>query len=185
MTEREAVNEILLAINELPLEDEDLVSDLPTATICLQELVRAKRKILAQGWFFNSTTINLYPNTEGYIIVPVSYLSVDGSADNASITVRDWKLFDKANLTFVFDEAVECDIIEDIVFDDIPFTIADYIVQFASLQTYIKIIGSSGDINVRQQVLGSAKLEALREDARNIGGNLLDSTHVTTLVTRS
>ena len=100
MTEREAVNEILLSLNELPLTNLDAIDDIQTAIICQAELRLAKKKILAQGWFFNTLDIYLSPNTEGYIPVPKSFLSVDGGADEADITVRDWKLFDKANLLF-------------------------------------------------------------------------------------
>lgn len=184
MTEREAVNEILLSLNELPLTDSDVIDDIQTAIICQAELRLARKKILVQGWFFNTLDIDLYPNTEGYIPIPNTFLSVDGGATEADLIVRDWKLFDKANLTYIFDEAKNCIVIEDITFDDIPFTIADYIVQSAALQAYIKVIGSSDDVRIRQEALILSRIEALREDARNIDGNLLDSDHVTGLVTR-
>lgn len=184
MTEREAVNEILLSLNELPLTDSDVIDDIQTAIICQAELRLARKKILVQGWFFNTLDIDLYPNTEGYIPIPNTFLSVDGGATETELVVRDWKLFDKANLTYIFDEAKNCIVIEDISFDDIPFTIADYIVQSAALQAYIKVIGSSDDVRIRQEALILSRIEALREDARNIDGNLLDSDHVTGLVTR-
>lgn len=184
MTEREAVNEILLSLNELPLTDSDVIDDIQTAIICQAELRLARKKILVQGWFFNTLDIDLYPNTEGYIPIPNTFLSVDGGATEADLIVRDWKLFDKANLTYIFDEPKNCIVIEDISFDDIPFTIADYIVQSAALQAYIKVIGSSDDVRIRQEALILSRIEALREDARNIDGNLLDSDHVTGLVTR-
>lgn len=183
MTEREAINEILLSINELPLDTEDLIEDIQTAVVCEKELEIARRKVLARGWVFNTTTMNFTPNVSGYIPIATTFLSVD-VGDNTNYVVRDHKLFDKDALTYLFSEPVALTVIEDISFDDIPFLVADYIIQTASLQAYIKIVGASDDIRVRQEAAIMARLEALREDARNYSGNLLNSTHVTNLVTR-
>lgn len=183
MTEREAINEILLSINELPLDTEDLVSDIQTAVVCEKELAIARRKVLARGWIFNTTTIDFTPNVSGYIPIANSFLSID-VGDNTNYVVRDHKLFDKTALSYIFDDAVSLTTIEDITFDDIPYLVADFIIQTASLQAYIKIVGASDDIRVRQEAVVMSRLEALREDARGYGGNLLNSGHVTDLVTR-
>lgn len=182
MNKRDAINEILLSLNELPLDIDDLVEDVKTAVIVDKELDIARKKILAKGWYFNTTTRNLVPDTNQKIVIPDTFLSVNGGTDNPNITVRDWKLFDKEEMSFVFDSSVSVDVIEDIVFDDIPFSVADYIVQMASLRAYINIIGNSEDVNVRREEINSARLLALREDANNRNGNVLDSTFVTTML---
>lgn len=183
MTEREAINEILLSINELPLDTEDLVSDIQTAVVCEKELAIARKKVLARGWVFNTTSISFFPNVLGNISIADTFLSID-VGDNTNYVIRDHKLFDKDELSFTFEENVTLTVIEDIVFDDIPYLIADFIIQTASLQAYIKIVGASDDIRVRQEAVVMSRLEALREDAKNYGGNLLNSGHVTDLVTR-
>lgn len=184
MDKRDAINEILLSLNELPLDIEDAVEDIQVAVIVDKQLDITKRKILASGWFFNTTVITLVPNTEEYIVIPQSFLSVDGTTDK-NLTVRDWKLFDKEKLTYKFEDSQECNVIEDISFDDIPFMTADYIVQVASLQSYINIIGNTEDIAVRNQMVAMSRIEALREDANNIDGNLLGSQFVTSLIDRT
>lgn len=182
MNTRDAINEILLSLNELPLDPSDLVEDIPTATIVQKELEIAKRKVLSYGWEHNSLSISLYPNNEGYIVVPNTYLSVDGGIDNPNIIVRDWKLYDKENKSFRFTGQIEVNVIEDIVFDDIPFHIANYIVQTASLQAYINIIGNTDDIKIRYEAVQVAKIEALRNDANKFNGNVLEQDYATQLL---
>lgn len=184
MNRRDAINEILLSINEMPLEVEDSVDDIQTAKIVDSQLEISKKNILSQGWFFNTLTRSLKPDLSGYIPIPSTFLSVDGGDNNPSITVRDQKLFDKTELTYRFEDSIECVIVEDMDFDDIPFVVADYIVKVASLNTYINVIGNTDDINVRTQMVAMSKLEALRENARNIDGNILEAEFVTTLLDR-
>lgn len=182
MNKRDAINEILLSLNELPLDIDDLVEDVKTAVIVEKELDIARKKILAKGWYFNTITRKLAPNTNGNIIIPNTFLSVNGGNDNPNLVVRDWKLFDKSEMSYIFESEVTVTVIEDIIFDDIIFTVADYIVQMASLRAYINIIGNSEDVNVRREEINSARLLALREDANNRNGNVLDSTFVTTML---
>ncbi len=174
MNRRDAINEILLSLNELPLDTVDEVADVPTARIVDAQLEITKKRILSYGWEFNTITLGLYPNTQNHIVVPTSFLSINGSVDFPDVIMKDWKLFDKALNTFQFTGAVTCVVVEDIAFDDIPYTIANYIVQAASLQAYINIIGNTDDVSLRHKAMTEAKIEALRENAVNIDGNLVD-----------
>lgn len=182
MNKRDAINEILLSLNELPLDTTDLIEDIGIAVIVDKELDIAKRKVLSYGWNFNSLTHTLIPDIQGYIVIPNTFLSVDG---NEAYVVRDWKLFDVANKTFKFSDSVEVKVIEDIIFDDIPYHVANYIVQVASLQSYINIIGNSDDISLRNNAVQMAKIEAFRDDANKRNGNLLNSQRSTDLLDRS
>jgi len=78
MNLRDAVNEILLSLNELPLDVEDAIEDIQIAIVVDTELQIAKKKILAKGWYFNTINMSLVPNIEGYIAIPFSFLSIDG-----------------------------------------------------------------------------------------------------------
>lgn len=174
----EAVNEVLLALNELPLDANDNISDIPIAVVAEKEILIAKKNILGLGWYFNKMTVSLSPNSAGYIIVPKSFLSVDGSGSNNTITVRDWKLFDKSTLSYKFNKKVECDIIEDLNFDDIPFIFSSYIVATATIKAHLSIIGNSSDVSELKSALQFIRIAAIRDDANNIDGNLLDNNYV-------
>jgi hypothetical protein len=181
MQEREAINEVLLNINELPLDDSDVVEDINIAVVVSKVLDISRKQILGQGWNFNRTTRDLVPNIDEYIIIPKSFLAVDGASDTDNYTVRDSKLFDKTNISFRFTSPVSCEIIEDIVFDDIPYVFANYIVKSASLMTYSNIVGDVNGVQIRATQLNEAKIDAIRTDANEMDGNLLTSTYITDL----
>lgn len=182
MNKRDAINEILLSLNELPLDVTDLVEDIGIAVIVDKELDIAKKKVLSEGWYFNVLNRELVPDPQGYIVIPKTFLSVDG-ADN--IRVRDWKLFDVNEMSYKFTESVEATVTEDILFDDVPFHIANYIVQVASLQAYINVIGNSDDISLRNNAVNMARIEAIRDDAKKRDGNLLSNQQATGLLDRT
>lgn len=183
MNKRDGINEILQSLNQPPLDVADAVEDIYSATIIDSEIDIAKRKVLSQGWSFNEYSISLQPNTEGYIVIPQTYLSVDSETEN--IVVRDWKLFNLDDLTYIFDTAQEVTVIEDIPFDDLPFHIANYVIQMASLKSYINIIGYTDDVRIRTSELNEARIEAIRDDANKQDGNALNEASVSTVLDRS
>ena len=140
--------------------------------------------MLSIGWNFNTVIIDLVPNSSGYIVLPDSFLSVDSTNVANNYVMRDWKLFNRDDNTYKFDDVEECKVIESIVFDDIPFTYANYIIELASLSSYINIIGNTEDVSVRQVLVNNARIEALKDNARSIDGNILGDTFVTTLLSR-
>lgn len=185
MTIRDAINEILLSLNELPLDDTDVIEDIPIAITANKELDIAKKNILKKGWFFNTMTMSLVPNTDGYIPVPTTFLSVDGGDAEPTLVVRDWKLFDKSLLTFIFETSKDVEIVDNISFDDIPYTFADYITKLATLSAYINIRGDGTGITIRKNALDEARIDSIREDANMQDGNLLADTHASGLLDKS
>ena len=182
MNKRDAINEVLMALNELPLLPTDSVEAIPTAILVDREIDVAKKKVLSYGWEFNTLTLSFYPNSEGSIVVPNTYLSADGGEDNPDLIIRDWKVYDKERKSFKFESPVDLEVIDDTLFDDIPFSVANYIVQVASLKAYVDIIGNTEDIALRRVELQEAKTEALRYDTRISKTNLIDSEYVNGLL---
>ena len=173
MNRRDAINEILLSLNELPLDVEDSIEQLPTALLVDKELTIATRKVLSYGWKFNELTISFYPNEEGNIVVPDTFLTATGTEDNPEVVIRDWKVYDKENNTFKFKSPITLNVIDDVNFDDIPFVIANYIVQVASYKAYIDIIGNTDDVRIRREELQMSKIEAMRYDTQISETNIL------------
>ena len=157
---------------------------MPTAIIVDKQLDITTKKILSIGWNFNTIIIDLVPNSSGYIVLPNSFLSVDSTNAANNYVMRDWKLFNRDDNTYKFDDVEECKVIESIVFDDIPFAYANYIIELASLSSYINIIGNTADVSVRQVLVNNARIEALKDNARSIDGNILSDTFVTSLLSR-
>jgi len=180
---RTAINEVLISINELPLDETDNIEDVNSAILIKEELLRAKREVLLEGWNFNTLLLNLSPNSNGYIILPESFLFVY-SKKNKNITMRDWKLFDKAKQSFIFDKPEECVIIQDVSFDDIPYPVMNYIIKKAILKSYITIIGSSDELKYKYADIKNAKKEAMKYEARTIRGNLYEDEYIVSLSSR-
>jgi len=147
--------------------------------------IESRKRILSDGWYFNTVTIDLQPNTTGYIAIPKSFLSVDGSNESDTYTIRDWKLFDLSALTFIFEDKVECIVVEDIPYDDVPSIVSEYIYSDAELEAYKALIGTDREITFTMRMLEKAKVNALREDANNIDGNLLSDTHSSPMLDRT
>jgi len=129
--------------------------------------------------------MSLVPNTDGYIPIPLSFLSVDGGDAEPDLCVKDWKLFDKSLLTYKFTENKSVEVIENVSFDDIPFNTANYIVSMASLSSYVNIIGDQEGIRTRTNAFNDSRIEAIREDANNQDGSLLTDDHTTGLLDRT
>ena len=185
MTIRDAINEVLLSLNESPLDETDVIEDIPITVTVNTEIEIAKKNILKKGWFFNTMLMSLQPNTDGYIPVPKSFLSVDGGSAEPNLVVRDWKLFDKELITFIFESAKDVEVIDSIPFDDIPHTFADYIVKLATLSAYTNIRGDATGISIRKTALSDSRIDAIREDANMQDGNLLTDSHSSGVLDRT
>ena len=184
MEKRDAINEVLISVNEMPLGDTDSVEDIQVAETIDKIIDIAKKKVLSYGWNFNTLTLNLPPDNSGYIIIPSTFLKVDPIDTSYDYVVRDHKLYDKENISFIFESIVECEVIDNIEFDDIPFVVADYITKTASVMAYASIIGSSQELNTLRTNMLDSRVEALRYEANSIDGNLLGSDYATDLITR-
>lgn len=130
-TELFAINAMLATIGEAPinsLSDVELV-DVSLARTTLTEVVRS---VLIDGWAWNTDeAFPLYP--EGFspyaIYVPPNALSVLPNASFSHITVRGSRLYNTADMTFDFhgSEAVTCQIIWDVPFDELPEVTRQYV----------------------------------------------------------
>jgi hypothetical protein len=100
MTELEAVNIILTAIGEAPINTlaGNQVVDVAVARQILNEV---SREVQSQGWYFNTETrVPLSPDLYKNINLPADTSRID--IDGMNVVVRDSKLFDLTNRTFEF-----------------------------------------------------------------------------------
>jgi len=185
MNKRDAINEILLALNELPLDSSDVIDDLPTAILISKEIDIAKKKVLNYGWKFNELTISFAPNNENNIVIPDTFLTATGTADNPEVIIRDWKAYNKETNSFIFTSSITLEVIDDVAFDDLPFAIANLVVQTASLKSYIDIVGNTEDVAIRRTELKEAKIDAIRYDTRISNTNTLEGEYESNLLNMS
>ena len=187
MTQLEAINEILLSINEMPLTNEEFeaggLDTIQTCILARTYLDISRKEILSNNYIFNSFTMSLVPNISGYIIIPEGYLYVNADDDN--IIIRDNKLYDKTEESFIFEEPVSITVYEDYDIEDIPQQVSNYIVKKASLMAYSAMIGDANGINIKSNLLAIAKVDANKYKIKQSNTNVLENTHVTTFLDRS
>jgi len=180
---RTAINEVLLSINELPLTENDNIDDIQSAIIVNKELNIAKRTVLSNGWKFNTINISLQPNSNGYILVPNTVLALFPL--NNTLIVRDWKLYNTIDSSFIFTEPQIVKMYQDVSFDDLPFHIVNLIIKKASLSSYIHIVGSGDDLSQKRIDIQEANIIAVKTEARARNGNVLDDSYVTNLMSKA
>ena len=130
-SELSAVNTMLFTIGESPVNTLEGGSVVDAVT-ALQTLRNVTREFQSEGWGFN--TEKNFPLTRQafppeYIYVPDTALECDVSDRSRSIVPRGGKLYDLENHTYEFpdDAQIECDIIWNLSFTELPETARRYI----------------------------------------------------------
>lgn len=131
-TELEAVNAMLgsIGLSPVPSLDDVGIEDANRA----RDLLRATtRGVLTRGYDFNTDEgYELRPDAAGVIKVPNGALEIDPSDNSMSVVVRRhpdgfMALWNKADHTWIFTEAVECDVVWGFDYTDLPETARAYI----------------------------------------------------------
>jgi len=139
MTELEAVNEMLSAINESPISTLEGMNDID-AINAQKILATINRQFQARGWSFN--------HFESYTFNPDSYYKkiywLDTilyiKADNKYIK-RGKFMYDLTNNTFYFPSPITADVILLTDFEDMPESAREYIVAKASTEFAMRYLG--------------------------------------------
>jgi hypothetical protein len=129
-TELEAVNTLLGAINEAPINS--LSGALPVdASQARSTLAEVSRDVQTRGWTWNTERMTLVRNGSNQIGIPTNALRVLPSESDAreEIVVRGGKLYNKAfgKNTFTFDEDIDVEIISLLSFTDLPEAARRYV----------------------------------------------------------
>lgn len=129
-TELEAVNVLLAAINEPPVNS--LTGSLPIdASIARSTLAEISREVQSRGWWFNVEVFTLTPDNSQNIVIPTNSLRVKPVDDDAQdkYVVRQGKLYDKTKgkNTYTITEDVDVEVTQYLAFEDLPEVARRYI----------------------------------------------------------
>lgn len=122
----DAVTELLKAIGEPPLQNEDDFQFSYEAQQAQKTIERVKADVLGEGFIFNTLNIELQPDLEGFISIPPNAL--DLQFDDENLTVNDGMVFDRDSLTFKFENPIKVTVVYDEDFDYIPLALQKFIV---------------------------------------------------------
>lgn len=182
----QAINEILQVLGEQIVEGDLSIEGIYEAEQADLNIEIVKEEILSEGWSFNTdTNWEFSPDTDNYIVIPTTVLRVDPSVQGNDIIRKDGKLYDKGNFTYKFNTSVNCDVIWNLDFDDLPLIAQRYITLRAARITYQRLIGDNSTLEIllRDEDQALLKLRQHEDDIQDY--NIFDDTTVSRIITRT
>lgn len=143
----DAVNLIMPKLGERPVTSLDVRH--PTIAVLLPILDQKRRNTLMRGWWFNEYDYTAPIDVDGHINVGDDWLQfVPVTPDTA--VVRGSRLFNLQTLTDVFTEAVKGRVTQDVEFESLPESAAQYVFYSALVDAYGTDIGVTQELSIWQ-----------------------------------
>ena len=150
-----AINQILSSCGQAPVTTLDQTN--PDVAIAYDTLQQVSREVQAEGWTFNKEYhYEFTPDNDDQILIPSNILQIKLTENSANMDKdgvrRSGKLYDRHNHTYDWtDETVECDIVWEFDWVDLPQPIQDFIVARAATFVSQRIVGDSTQYQMLQQ----------------------------------
>jgi hypothetical protein len=170
MTELQALNTVLQAIQQLPVTNYDSPHpDAVGARVVLENLLD---QVQSRGWWFNQDKdFEMVPEHTGKILVPQNTLAVypqsrAGNNDRYDITQRGSYLYDMQKNTFILNRPVRADLVHRIPLNQCPSTVAVLIARAAAYE-YALDKADQNTLSRLNDLMFQARSAAYSEDLRN------------------
>ena len=150
-----AINQILSSCGQAPVTTLDQTN--PDVAIAYDTLQQVSREVQAEGWTFNKEYhYEFTPDNDDQISIPSNILQIKLTENSANMDKdgvrRSGKLYDRHNHTYDWtDETVECDMVWEFDWVDLPQPIQDFIVARAATFVSQRIVGDSAQYQMLQQ----------------------------------
>lgn len=182
----DAVNLCLRYIGEMPVPsavDIDSLDELHEARIIRNELLTTSRELQTKGWWFNREPWEFIPNSvDSKITVPVPVLTIKGTG--ANYVIRGGNLYDVEGNTFIFNNKVECLVIWELTFEELPQSFAQLVAYTTAMNVQSFLRGdTAADQRLRQKV-SEAYLVVQKEDLAYNQYNLIAGTRLVDRTTK-
>lgn len=186
MTELEAINLMLGAIGEAPVDNIN-ATGLLELSIAKNILTNINRSVQARGWWFNrEEEFPMPPDVNQEILLPNNLLKIDTSASSATFDVveRARKLYDKGNHTFNFSDTLYCDVVWHLPFTDLPEQARWYVAVKAARRFQDSLVGSQALHSFTQDDEAEAYAMMLEAETDAEDFNITDSPDMHSIVHR-
>lgn len=187
-TELEAINEILAAIGEAPVNTLEGGAATSEVQIMVTHLHNTSRRIQLEGWWFNEEEdFELSRDAEtGEVTVPGNTLNIDLTTERTGVDLvqRGTRLYDKVNHTFALGFNPKCTIIFFLSWDELPEAARSYI-KISTARIYQdRFIGSSEHhgFAASDEAMARATMDALNID--NMDASIFDTYDMSSIVYR-
>jgi hypothetical protein len=182
MTELEAVNVLLTTIGESPVNTltGNQVTDV---TIANQVITEVSREVQTQGWHFNTEDrVVLSRDVNNNIIIPADVARIDTPFFNT--TIREGKLFNLTDRTYVFSASIEATIVYFQDFTVLPDVVKKYISTRASRIFSDRMLNSETIHKMvrRDEEKALTDMKAFESDTADF--NMMDSYSVARVMNR-
>lgn len=157
------VNLVMPKLGERPVTS--LEQRHPTLAILLPIIDQNRISALIKGWWFNEYTYTAMPDLNGIINIGSDTLSfVPLQSDEA--VQRGTRLFNPVTLDYVFTQGVKGRVTQDVPFDDLPESAAQYVFYSALIEAYTTDIGVTQELQIWTARAQSAWSDLLAEHLR-------------------
>ena len=161
-----AINQILSSCGQAPVTTLDQTN--PEVAIAYDTLLQVSREVQSEGWTFNKEYHYEFNNdNNNEILIPNNVIQIK-LTENASNTTHDairrsGKLYDRQNHTYKWTHSspIECDVVWEFDWVDIPEPIQNFIVSRAATLTSQRIMGDQRQHDMLQQQEAYARSTAL------------------------
>ena len=165
-----AINQILSSCGQAPVTTLDTTN--PDVAIAYDTLLQVSREVQAEGWTFNKEYhYEMTPDTDDFILIPNNIIQIKLTENSANMDKdgirRSGKLYDRHNHTYKWtDETVECDVVWEFDWIDLPEPIQNFIVARAAVFTSQRIVGDNAQYQMLQQQEAYARAMALEYETQ-------------------
>ena len=161
-----AVNTIISNIGQAPVTT--LETGNPLVEMAEQILDEISRSVQSEGWVFN--TEYHYPfgrDGNNHIKIPENVLALDTARTSTKrASIRQNKLYDKVNHTYVWDDDMELDVIWLFSFEELPEAFKNYITIRSANVFAGRSIGSTEAVKFGEREEIFARASALEHDTQ-------------------
>ncbi len=180
MSKLESVNLCLKAIGEDPVNS--LTSGLSDAETAEDFVDQTAKQVLKKGWQVNTEdNVKLLPDIEGHIAIPHNTLKIDTTGYSKHVRVRKKgnRLYNVRERTEKFTSALFVDIVIDLPFEDLSFTLQNYIAVLAAQKFQASVLGSVAMDGFTNRDVTEAYVELLEDEADAEDSNVLHDNSFT------
>ena len=161
-----AINQILSSCGQAPVTTLDTTN--PDVAIAYDTLLQKTREVQSEGWTFNREFhYDFIPDDNDEILIPNNVLQLKLTKNTSNMDYdgvrRQGKLYDRFNHRYTWPnhEKLECDVVWEFDWIDIPEPIQQFIVARAASITSQRIIGDDSQYEMLQQQEAFARATAL------------------------
>ena len=149
-----AINQILSSCGQAPVTTLDTTN--PDVAIAYDTLLQISREVQSEGWTFNKEYhVEFNPDDNKHIIIPSNIIQIKltENSDNMDFDAvrRSGKLYDRQHHTNEWENKIECDVVYEYDWVDLPQPIQDYIVSRAATISAQRIVGDMQLYQMLQQ----------------------------------